>query len=59
MPKTHHDRMEHKLNSEEKHNLSQITSLSNPNTKSKAINEKSMVEPYQSLSLQKDSSLNL
>jgi hypothetical protein len=44
--------MEHKLNSEEKHNLSQITSLSNPNTKSKAINEKSMVEPYQSLSLQ-------
>jgi hypothetical protein len=51
--------MEHKLNSEEKHNLSQITSLSNPNTKSKAINEKSMVEPYQSLSLQKDSSLNL
>jgi hypothetical protein len=51
--------MEHKLNSEEKHNLSQITSLSNPNTKSKAINEKYMVEPYQSLSLQKDSSLNL
>jgi hypothetical protein len=51
--------MEHKLNSKEKHNLSQITSPSNPNTKSKAINEKSMVEPYHSLSLQKDSSPNL
>jgi hypothetical protein len=58
MPKTHHDQMEHKLNSKEKRNLGQITSLSNPSIKSNAFNEKSMAEPYHSLSLKEDSSSN-
>ena len=48
MLKIHHGRMEHKLNSKEKHNLGWMASLSNPNTKLKALHDTSMDEPYQS-----------
>jgi hypothetical protein len=42
MPKTHHGRMEHKLNLNEKHNLGRMASPSNPSTKSKPFHKKSI-----------------
>jgi len=40
MSKTHHGRMEHKLNLKEKHNLGRMASPSNQSTKSKALHKK-------------------
>jgi hypothetical protein len=38
--------MEHKLNSNEKHNLDQMTPSLDPSTKLNVLNEKSMDKPY-------------